>query len=420
MVMTKYIGMDTFRVMNKSDEERVDRIIKTCFDKLRLERVVKDNSDKKFYIQCPHVYHILKKWDIHEKVYKTSTEVKDDFKNRTIFDDTHIKKNESEYVSEVEYLPEDERFLAELAFLSDIAEKTHVNPHVSFLVIYDGAAPGYHIPELFQQLGSRFYFLLSDLAFYDKVNTAHLEDLVSKRRCKIYADDESNTGGFTEDMEGCKEYFGFNKNDSNVLDVIYISNRWVHYPDHNEVNNLTINFTRSWKAIKSVKPFASMIRLDLPRNSSSIDLLPGFLQLPVFGPIEGSKTRLCSYYPEVPSKRSENDFRLTAEYRYADYHATMRAFNRGVRRTKLYDVLKQARPLLENQLKNFPDAENLTHIYCCHDCAREVQIKAHILAKQHKNLRLPWVIASWNPATKATEITQRRIIRFKIGMHGYI
>ena len=243
-------------------------------------------------------------------------------------------------------------FLSEVEFLTIFVRNVRARspPPKRIIVVYAGAAPGNHIPylfDLFDNNSGDLQFALYDPADWN-IKPRHNQRFDFEEITLNPPESSCCNGFFTDDVaryyKSLCEVHGYVT--LFISDIRTGDPKCMNAPQLEAAVKRDMEWQQTW--IRIMRPVGSMLKFRLPWATGSTLYVKGDIYLPVWGPQTTTETRLIVY---------EKDLDTSIDYDHRSYEERMFFFN-TCSRVDFYQH----------------DVHNVAGIDRCYDCAAEVHI----------------------------------------------
>lgn len=259
--------------------------------------------------------------------------------------------------------------LSEIEFITLMYEKYNLLKEKKVLLLYVGAAPGYHTPIL-TELFPNLYFHLFDPANFSINNKYHI---------KIYQEFFTN--------EHVDKYYKKANNNGKKKNVplLFVSDIRDPFYDKDRTDQLQNDMRLQQEWVLGIKPLGAMFKFRLTFDDVETKYLYGNSYLPVWGPLTTTETRL------ICNKDDTKNWTKFKMYSNKGHEERMMYFNNCYRM---------------NLFKH--NVEGVPGICHCYDCTSEVVIMNNYIKLTSPNVKITnGLIAEW--MNKNSNITKRKL-----------
>lgn len=253
--------------------------------------------------------------------------------------------------------------LSEIEFLTKMYSKYNLLKEKKVILLYVGAAPGYHIPILIEMFPNLYCHL------FDPANFT----IYNKNHIKIFQE------FFTND-----HVEKYNKK-ATKKPILFVSDIRDPFYDNSRTDQLQNDMRLQQEWAVGIKPLGAMFKFRLLFDDKETKYLYGNSYLPVWGPLTTTETRL------ICNKDDTENWTKYKMYSDRDHEQRMMYFN-NVYRMNLFK-------------HNVSDVPGICH---CYDCTSEVIIVSEYLKLINPKITLTKsLIAEW--MNKNSQITHRKL-----------
>ena len=253
--------------------------------------------------------------------------------------------------------------LSEIEFLTLMYSKFNLKNEKKVILLYVGAAPGYHIPILINMFPNLHCHL------FDPANFA----INNQKNIKIFQE-------FFTDKHINKYYKKAQKNP-----ILFVSDIRDPFYDNTKSDQLQNDMRLQKEWVLGIKPLGAMFKFRLLFDDNQTEYIYGDSYLPVWGPLTTTETRL------ICDKEGSNNWSKFKMYSNRDHEQRMMYFNNCYRMN-----------LFNHNVNNVP---GICH---CYDCTSEVIIINNYIKLMNPKVKITnKLIGEW--MNKISAITKRKL-----------